>query len=106
MLTAMIPSFLIIIGSAYPLHYYNSLFRDEDAKREIYKPIILSMLINWLSDLVLLCLLQSPAFREFGIYVSVGLFLDFVLTLTVGGELLKQASRKSKINQETLAFIS
>ena len=42
-----------------------------------------------------LCLL-IPAFREFGIYVSVGLFLDFVLTLTVGGELLKQASRKSK----------
>jgi len=40
MLTAMIPSFLIIIGSAYPLHYYNSLFRDEDAKREIYKPNI------------------------------------------------------------------
>jgi len=105
MLTAMIPSFLIIIGSAYPLHYYNSLFRDEDAKREIYKPIFLSMLTTAVG-FGSFVFVTIPAFREFGIYVSVGLFLDFVLTLTVGGELLKQASRKSKINQETLAFIS
>ncbi len=95
MLTAMIPSFLIIIGSAYPLHYYNSLFRDDDAKREIYKPIFLSMLTTAVG-FGSFVFATIPAFREFGIYVSVGLFLDFVLTLTVGGELLKQASRKSK----------
>ena len=103
LLTAMIPSFLIVIGSAYPLHYYNSLFRDDDAKGEIYKPIFLSMLTTAIG-FGSFAFVEIPAFREFGIYVSIGLLLDFILTLTVGGELLKQASRKSKNKPRALGI--
>ncbi|HOQ40011.1 MAG TPA: MMPL family transporter [Fervidobacterium sp.] len=95
MLTAMIPSFLIIIGSAYPLHYYNAIFRDESAKKSISKPIFLSMLTTAVGFGSFI-FVAIPAFREFGFLVSIGLLFDFILTLTVGDELLKRASKNSK----------
>lgn len=96
-LTAMIPSFLIIIGSAYPLHYYNASFRVEhveDVKKHIAVPIFFSMITTAIGFISFI-FVKISAFREFGILVSLGLFFDFLLTISVGHELLIHAKLKS-----------
>lgn len=94
-LTSMIASFLIIIGSAYPLHYYNALFRAENARKHMFAPIFFSMFTTAVGFLSFL-FVKIPAFREFGILVSIGLLFDFSLTMTVGNELLLHARSKTK----------
>jgi predicted RND superfamily exporter protein len=94
-LTSMIASFLIIIGSAYPLHYYNAIFRTEDnVRKHISTPIFFSMFTTAVGFLSFL-FVKIPAFREFGFLVSLGLLIDFLLTVTVGDELLLRAYRKA-----------
>jgi predicted RND superfamily exporter protein len=94
-LTSMIASFLIIIGSAYPLHYYNAIFRTEDnVRKHISTPIFFSMFTTAVGFLSFL-FVKIPAFREFGFLVSLGLLIDFLLTVTVGDELLLRAHRKT-----------
>jgi len=94
-LTSMTASFLIIIGSAYPLHYYNAIFRTEVNVREhISTPIFFSMFTTAVGFLSFL-FVKIPAFREFGFLVSLGLFIDFLLTVTVGDELLSRAHRRA-----------
>jgi len=94
-LTSMIASFLIIIGSAYPLHYYNAIFRTEDnVRKHISTPIFFSMFTTAVGFLSFL-FVKIPAFREFGFLVSLGLLIDFLLTVTVGDELLLRAHRKA-----------
>lgn len=94
-LTSMIASFLIIIGSAYPLHYYNAIFRTEDnVRKHISTPIFFSMFTTAV-DFLSFLFVKIPAFREFGFLVSLGLLIDFLLTVTVGDELLLRAHRKA-----------
>jgi len=94
-LTSMIASFLIIIGSAYPLHYYNAIFRTEDnVRKHISTPIFFSMFTTAVGFLSFL-FVKIPAFREFGFLVSLGLLIDFLLTVTVGDELLLRVHRKA-----------
>ncbi|MGQ9856338.1 MAG: efflux RND transporter permease subunit [Fervidobacterium sp.] len=93
-LTSMTASFLIIIGSAYPLHYYNAIFRTEDVRKHISIPIFFSMLTTAVGFMSFL-FVKIPAFKEFGLLVSIGLFLDFLLTITIGHELLGRAKRKT-----------
>ncbi|WP_290853259.1 MMPL family transporter [Fervidobacterium sp.] len=94
-LTSMIASFLIIIGSAYPLHYYNAIFRTEDnVRKHISTPIFFSMFTTAVGFLSFL-FVKIPAFKEFGFLVSLGLLIDFLLTVTVGDELLLRAHRKA-----------
>ncbi|MEN3042901.1 MAG: MMPL family transporter [Fervidobacterium sp.] len=102
-LTAMVPSFLIIIGSAYPLHYYNATFRSDDVRKHISVPIFLSMLTTAIGFMSFV-FVKIPAFREFGILVSIGLLIDFVLTITVGHELLHFAKVKSKRMPKTFGI--
>ncbi|WP_448375954.1 efflux RND transporter permease subunit [Fervidobacterium sp.] len=100
-LTSMIASFLIIIGSAYPLHYYNAIFRSDDVRRHISTPIFFSMFTTAVGFLSFL-FVKIPAFREFGMLVSIGLLFDFLLTISIGHELLGRARRKSKREPKTL----
>jgi len=94
-LTSMLVSFLIIIGSAYPLHYYNAIFRTEDnVRKHILTPIFFSMFTTAVGFLSFL-FVKIPAFREFGFLVSLGLLIDFLLTVTVGDELLLRAYGKA-----------
>ncbi len=93
-LTSMTASFLIIIGSAYPLHYYNAIFRTEDVRKHISIPIFFSMLTTAIGFMSFL-FVKIPAFKEFGLLVSIGLLLDFLLTITIGHELLGRAKRKT-----------
>ena len=102
-LTAMIPSFLIIIGSAYPLHYYNATFRSDDVRKYISAPIFLSMLTTAIGFISFI-FVKIPAFREFGILVSIGLLIDFLLTITVGHELLNFAKTKAKRTPKTFGI--
>lgn len=99
-LTSMIASFLIIIGSAYPLHYYNAIFRSNDVRKHISTPIFFSMFTTAVGFLSFL-FVKIPAFREFGMLVSIGLLFDFLLTISVGHELLGRARRKSKREPKT-----
>lgn len=94
-LTSMIGSFLLIIGSAYPLHYYNATFRTERVREHISVPIFLSMLTTAIG-FTSFVFVKIPAFREFGLYVAIGLMIVFLLTITMGDELLRRAMRKSK----------
>ena len=102
-LTSMIASFLIIIGSAYPLHYYNAIFRSTDVRKHISAPIFFSMFTTAVGFLSFI-FVKIPAFREFGILVSIGLLLDFLLTISVGDELLGRAKRKSKKEPKTFGI--
>lgn len=102
-LTAMVPSFLIIIGSAYPLHFYNATFRTEDARKQIGTPIFFSMLTTAIGFISFL-FVKIPAFREFGVLVSLGLLIDFILTLTTGHELLNLSKFKSKRPPKTFGI--
>ncbi|MGC8820182.1 MAG: efflux RND transporter permease subunit [Fervidobacterium sp.] len=102
-LTAMVMSFLIIIGSAYPLHFYNATFRTENARKYISAPIFLSMLTTAIGFLSFL-FVKIPAFREFGILVSVGLLIDFLLTLTIGHEMMAFSKSKTKVSPKTFGI--
>lgn len=102
-LTAMVPSFLIIIGSAYPLHYYNVTFRSENVRKHISAPIFFSMFTTAIG-FISFVFVKILAFKEFGMLVSIGLFFDFLLTITVGHELLSHAKTKSKRSPKNLGI--
>ncbi len=93
-LTAMIPSFLLIIGSAYPLHYYNALHRSSNVRKELLLPILFSMLTTAVGFLSFL-FVTIPAFRYLGMYVSLGLFFVFSLTFTLGHELFSHVKNRT-----------
>ncbi|WP_241498708.1 efflux RND transporter permease subunit [Fervidobacterium thailandense] len=100
-LTSMIASFLLVIGSAYPLHYYNATFRSQTVRKHIGAPIFFSMLTTAIGFLSFV-FVRIPAFREFGLYVSIGLLLIFLLTITVGDELLRLARKRAKGDPRSL----
>jgi len=100
-LTSMIASFLLVIGSAYPLHYYNATFRSQTVRKHIGAPIFFSMLTTAIGFLSFV-FVKIPAFKEFGLYVSLGLLLIYLLTITVGDELLRLARRRATNDPRSL----
>ncbi|MCD6552141.1 MMPL family transporter [Thermotoga sp.] len=95
-MTVMTISFLLIIGSAYGLHFYNALFRFEDRKeaiRHIFKPILFSMLTT-AAGFMSFIFIDIRAFRELGILVSAGLAVVVLVIFTSGVELFRSYSPK------------
>ncbi|AJG39963.1 RND transporter [Thermotoga sp. RQ7] len=95
-MTVMTISFLLIIGSAYGLHFYNALFRFEDRKeaiRHIFKPILFSMLTT-AAGFMSFIFIDIRAFRELGILVSSGLAVVVLVIFTSGVELFRDYSPK------------
>jgi len=89
-LTVMIPSFIVIIGSAYGMHFL-SRFQENCAKQEnpirrtIHEervPILFSALTT-MAGFSSYILLDMRAFRDMGILVCVGIFSSAVFTLII-----------------------
>lgn len=97
-LTVMVTSFLMIIGSAYGLHYYNAIHRHEDkdeATKNIFIPIFFSMATTAVGFLSFL-FVKINAFRELGVMVSTGLLVVVGLLFTSGKELLDSDGKRPR----------
>jgi len=95
-LTVMVTSFLMIIGSAYGLHYYNAVHRHgKEAARNIFIPIFFSMATTAVGFLSFL-FVKISAFRELGIMVSSGLLIVVGLLFTAGKELLNDEGKNPR----------
>ncbi len=94
-MTVMSISFLIVIGSAYGLHFYNGVLRfGKDVRKKMFRPIFYSMATTAAGFLSFL-FVNIQAFREMGLLVSTGLILNFILLFTSGYELLEENNGKS-----------
>ncbi|OQX56733.1 MAG: hypothetical protein B5M49_05405 [Thermotoga sp. 4484_232] len=97
-LTAMTISYLMIIGSAYGLHFYNGVQFYENveiaAKRK-FIPIMFSMLTT-VAGFTSFIFLDIRAFKELGILVSSGLALVFVMVFTFMRETVSVSSKKPR----------
>ncbi|WP_245530571.1 efflux RND transporter permease subunit [Pseudothermotoga thermarum] len=93
-MTVMSVSFLIIIGSAYGLHFYNGVLRfKKDVRKHMFRPIFYSMVTTAIGFLSFL-FVKIQAFRELGMLVSSGLAVDFILLFTSGYELLSKTAQE------------
>ena len=106
-LTATTALFVIIIGSAYPLHLINrylqllTAHQQEDAInisfREEKRPLILSALTTMVG-FASFAFIPSKAFREMSILLSFGIFASLVLTLVLIPAFLRvKKVRKRKV---------
>ncbi|MBT1247378.1 MULTISPECIES: MMPL family transporter [unclassified Thermosipho (in: thermotogales)] len=80
-LTVMIFSFLLIIGSGYGLHYYNSFYKNKDFKKtksHILAPILFSMLTTAAGFLSFI-FVKIESFKELGVLVSIGLAINVII---------------------------
>ena len=97
-LTVMTLSYLIIIGSAYGLHFYNGVQFYENVgiatKRKLI-PIMFSMLTT-VAGFTSFIFLDIRAFKELGILVSSGLALVFVMVFTFMRETVSVSSKKPR----------
>ncbi|WP_448521155.1 efflux RND transporter permease subunit [Pseudothermotoga sp.] len=88
-MSVMCVSFLIIIGSAYGLHFYNGVVRfKERVRKEMFTPIFFSMFTTCVGFLSFL-FVEITAFRHLGLMVCSGLALVFVILFSSGYELLR-----------------
>lgn len=95
-MTVMTITFLLIIGSAYGLHFYNALFRFSDkreAVKHIFKPILFSMLTT-AAGFMSFVFIDIRAFRELGILVSSGLAVVVLVIFTSGVEIFRNYTPK------------
>ena len=88
-LTVMIPSFIIIIGSAYGMHFLSrfeeNIHMKNAVRRTIHEervPILFSALTT-MAGFSSYILLDMKAFQEMGIFVCSGIFLSAIFTITV-----------------------
>lgn len=89
-MSVMCVSFLLIIGSAYGLHFYNGVVRFKDrVRQEMFRPIFFSMLTTCVGFLSFL-FVEITAFKHLGLMVSSGLALVFLILFTSGYELLRE----------------
>ncbi len=94
-MTVMSVSFLIVIGSAYGLHFYNGVLRfGKDVRKKMFRPIFYSMSTTAAGFLSFL-FVNIQAFREMGLLVSAGLGLNFLLLFTSGYELMARVGSKT-----------
>lgn len=110
-MSVMCVSFLIVIGSAYGLHFYNGVVRFKDrVRKEMFRPIFFSMLTTCVGFLSFL-FVEIAAFKHLGLMVSSGLALVFLILFTAGYELLRtdKPTRRGtillKLRNETLGRI-
>ncbi len=97
-MTAMVSSYLMIIGSAYGLHFYNAVQEYgsiEEAFRRKLSPIVFSMLTT-VAGFMSFVFLKIRAFREFSVLVSSGLVIVTLLVFTVMKELVKPIGGKPR----------
>lgn len=97
-LTVMTFSYLIIIGSAYGLHFYNGiqLYGDiEIAAKRKFIPIMFSMLTT-VAGFTSFIFLDIRAFKELGILVSSGLALIFIMVFTFMKENVRVSLKKPR----------
>ena len=86
-MTVMCVSFLLVIGSAYGLHFYNGIVRfGKDVRKKMFKPIFFSMFTTAVGFLSFL-FVKITAFKQLGLMVSSGLALIFLMLFTAGYEL-------------------
>ncbi len=97
-MTAMAPSYLLIIGAAYGLHFYNGLCEGSnvgDAMKKKKLPIIFSMLTT-IAGMISFVFIDIVAFKEFGLIVSTGLALTTLMIFLIIPEIVKTAKKKPK----------
>lgn len=88
-MSVMCVSFLIIIGSAYGLHFYNGVVRfKERVRKEMFTPIFFSMFTTCVGFLSF-PFVEITAFRHLGLMVCSGLALVFLILFSSGYELLR-----------------
>ncbi|MFN4190769.1 MAG: efflux RND transporter permease subunit [Pseudothermotoga sp.] len=86
-MTVMCVSFLLVIGSAYGLHFYNGIVRfGKDVRKKMFRPIFFSMFTTAIGFLSFL-FVKITAFKQLGVMVSSGLALIFLILFTAGYEL-------------------
>jgi len=91
-MTVMTASFLLVIGSAYGLHFYNGIIRfGKEARRRMLRPIFFSMFTTAVGFLSFL-FVKITAFKQLGLMVSSGLALVVLMLFTSGYELLVSKS--------------
>ncbi|MEM2146794.1 MAG: MMPL family transporter [Candidatus Jordarchaeaceae archaeon] len=110
-MTVMCVSFLLVIGSAYGLHFYNGIVRfGKDVKKMMFRPIFFSMFTTAVGFLSFL-FVKITAFKQLGLMVSSGLALIFLMLFTAGYELFYDERKKytktfsMKMNNEVLGKI-
>jgi len=88
-LTVMIPSFIVIIGSAYGMHFLSRFEENIHLKNAVSRtvheervPVLLSALTT-MAGFSSYILLDLKAFQEMGIFVCSGIFLSAVFTIVV-----------------------
>lgn len=93
-MTVMCVSFLLVIGSAYGLHFYNGVVRfGKEVRKKMFRPIFFSMFTTAVGFLSFL-FVKITAFRQLGVMVSSGLALIFLILFTAGYELLYDERKK------------
>lgn len=97
-LTVLIPSFLIIIGSAYGMHFLSRFLDNEydgDKKTTLIRKTILEektpiyfSALTTMAGFISYIFLKMQAFREMGLFIAIGIFLCAVFTMNVIPSLL------------------
>ena len=97
-LTVLIPSFLIIIGSAYGMHFLSRFMEQEyvgnkktmlirETSKEEMTPIFFSAFTT-MAGFFSYVFLNMQAFRDMGLFIAIGIFFSAVFTMTVIPSLL------------------
>ncbi len=97
-MTAMVSSYLMIIGSAYGLHFYNAVQEYSSVELALKRklaPITFSMLTT-VAGFMSFAFLKIRAFREFSLLVSSGLAIVTVMVFTVMRELVRPTGVKPR----------
>ncbi|MBN2253924.1 MAG: MMPL family transporter [Kosmotogaceae bacterium] len=88
-LTVMIPSFIVIIGSAYGMHFLSrfeeNMHLKNAVKRTVHEervPVLFSALTT-MAGFSSYILLDMKAFQEMGIFVCSGIFFSAIFTMTI-----------------------
>src|SRR6056297_3242652 len=103
-LTVLIPSFLIIIGSAYGMHFLSRFMEHEyegskkthlirETSKEERTPVFFSAFTT-MAGFFSYVFLNMQAFRDMGLFIAIGIFFSALFTMTLIPSLLS-FSRKT-----------
>lgn len=102
-LTVLIPSFLIIIGSAYGMHFLSRFLEHDyegskktelirETSQEERTPVFFSALTT-MAGFFSYVFLNMQAFRDMGLFIAVGIFFCALFTMTLIPSLLSFSNR-------------
>ncbi len=105
-LTVLIPSFLIIIGSAYGMHFLSRFMEHEyeggkktqlirDTSQEEKTPVFFSAFTT-MAGFFSYVFLNMQAFRDMGLFIAIGIFFCAVFTMTLIPSLLSFSKNTQK----------